>query len=138
MKVRILSDVLQNMIDHARSEYPLECCGLLSGAGSVIDSIHRTPNEKVSTTEFFIPVQDLFQFFRQMRRERRNFLGIYHSHPQGEARPSWRDAREFFYPGTTYWIVSLKSNVPDVRCYKWVKMSFCETPFQAINAMPAP
>jgi proteasome lid subunit RPN8/RPN11 len=128
--VRIQGEVLEKMVEHARREYPLECCGLLSGSGWEIDGIRETGNHRQSRSEFFIPVEELFAFFRELRRSGREHLGIYHSHPTSRSLPSSRDVAEFHYPEVSYWIVSLKGEEPDVRCFRWDERDFKNVDFE--------
>lgn len=114
------------MIDHAQSDYPLECCGLLSGTEDVIDEVTTASNLKRSPCEFFIAPSELFDFMRRIRSERRVFLGIYHSHIRSPAFPSERDIAEFHYHDVSYWIVSLDEPTPDVRCFVWKDSQFSE------------
>ncbi len=118
------------MVEHAHREYPLECCGLLSGSGWEIDGIRETGNQRQSRSEFSIPVEELFAFFRELRRSGREHLGIYHSHPTSRSLPSSRDVAEFHYPGVSYWIVSLKGEEPDVRCFRWDERDFKNVDFE--------
>ncbi len=128
--VRIDGKVLEKMVEHARREFPLECCGLLSGSGWEIDGIRETGNHRQSRREFSIPVEELFAFFRGLRRSGREHLGIYHSHPTSRSLPSSRDVAEFHYPEVSYWIVSLKGEEPDVRCFRWDKRGFKNVDFE--------
>ena len=132
-RIQISFKVLQQMIDHARSEYPQECCGLLSGRDVLIDGICPTVNQKESVREFFIPIRDLFDFFRELRRKRKEHLGIYHSHPYSKPYPSARDISEFHYHKVSYWIVSLKLAKPEVRCFRWGRTGFKDHPFRVIS-----
>lgn len=131
--VLICSNVLQRMIEHAVCEYPLECCGLLSGTQGVIDAIRPTGNDRQSSTEFSVPHRELFDFFKEIRCTRWQHLGIYHSHPDGDAFPSDRDVTEFHYPRVSYWIVSLNVQKPNVRCYLWEGDSFHEALYEVLG-----
>ncbi len=124
--IEIASGALQEMIDHAQAEYPLECCGLLSGISPLIEEVTPTANQKRSPCEFFIAPEDLFAFMRRIRSESRNFLGIYHSHITSSALPSERDVAEFYYQDVSYWIISLEEPVPDVQCFVWGESGFRE------------
>ncbi len=132
--VRIAGKVLQEMVEHARREYPLECCGLLSGSGWNIDGIRATGNQRQSREEFFVPVEELFAFFRGLRRSGKEHLGIYHSHPTSRSRPSSRDVAQFHYPDVSYWIVSLKEAEPDVRCFCWDQRDFKNVDFEVYGS----
>jgi proteasome lid subunit RPN8/RPN11 len=122
------------MVEHARREYPLECCGLLSGSGCNIDGIRATGNQRESREEFFVPVQELFAFFKGLRRSGKEHLGIYHSHPTSRSLPSSRDVAEFHYPEVSYWIVSLKGAEPDVRCFRWEERDFKNVDFEVYGS----
>ncbi len=130
----VTSDVIEGMQEHARQEYPLECCGLLTGHGKVIDGIQRATNERRSSRSFFVPPVELLAFMKATRRENREFLGIYHSHPDGNPRPSRRDANEFHYPGVGYWIVAVEPSRTLVRCYRWSVGEFRADSFEVLPA----
>ncbi len=130
--IQIDGSALEAMRDHARREYPLECCGLLWGQGKVVEGLFSATNEKASRTEFQIPGPELVGFMKSIRGKSKEFLGVYHSHPEGPARPSRRDADEFHYREVSYWIVSLRDGRPEVRCYRWAGNEFLETPYQVI------
>lgn len=133
MPVSVCQPILKKMIEHARLEYPLECCGFLSGCRQLADTITPATNEKKSRHEFFIPPRELFGFFRELRRSSKDLIGIYHSHPQSEAMPSPRDISDFHYPEAGYWIISLKNREPDIRCFQWVRMGFEEVAYTVIH-----
>ncbi|MFQ5738399.1 MAG: Mov34/MPN/PAD-1 family protein [Acidobacteriota bacterium] len=132
-EVSIRRPVLERMIGHARRDYPLECCGLLSGRGRVIDEIVEATNQRQSRTQFAVPARELVSFMRAARNSSKRLLGLYHSHPRSEARPSQRDIAEFFYHGASYWILSLKRRVPEVRCFRWDQTAFEETAFLIVD-----
>ena len=131
--VRIRRVVVDQMIEHARCEHPMECCGLLYGSAEVIDGIRPARNQKQSSREFSVSSRDLLKFFKELRASGRKHLGIYHSHPHTEPRPSERDVDEFYYPEVSYWIVSLKRQKPRVRCFRWIGNGFQEVPFNLIE-----
>jgi proteasome lid subunit RPN8/RPN11 len=131
--IRIKAEIIEEMKGHALMELPNECCGLLSGSEELIDGIRRCSNERSSPTQFSVPPAELFKFFRSLRTQRRDFLGIYHSHPDGKPTPSKRDEEEFHYPDTSYWIVSLNNGRASVRCFAWVEAGFAEVPFKVLK-----
>ena len=132
MRIVICQAVFESMIEHARREHPMECCGLLAGRGKLIEGITRSTNLMRSCSEFEIPPQELFAFMEGLRRDSREFLGIYHSHTQGNASPSERDARELYYPEVSYWIISTWKAV-EVCCYRWLKGGFEPVPYQVVR-----
>lgn len=127
--MNIRQDILRQMKEHARAEMPNECCGLLSGKDGVIDDIRRCRNEFVSPSEFRVSPHDLIEFFRGLGEGGREFLGIYHSHPDGTPAPSKRDEEEFRYRDASYWIVSLHNGLASVRCFEWRRVRFVEVSY---------
>ena len=117
------------MTEHALAELPNECCGMLSGEKCFIDEIMCCANEYSSSSEFSVSPPELFEFLRSLRERGRDFLGVYHSHPEGKHTPSGRDGEEFHYRDTSYWIVSLNNGLASVRCFVWGLVGFVEVPF---------
>jgi len=94
------------MLRHARRQPGAECCGLLAGHGGIITAIFPTENALASPNAYEIAPRELFALFRRMREEHFEHLGIYHSHPTGENKPSARDIEQAFYPEAAYFIIS--------------------------------
>ena len=131
--VRIRRGIVSAMLRQALDELPNECCGLLSGTGGLIDCIRPCRNQRKSSTAFSVEPSELFDFFRSLRQEGKEFLGIYHSHPRGSGTPSPRDVDEFHYPGVSYWILSLHNGSAGVRCFEWDREGFVEVPYEVLN-----
>lgn len=132
-KITIEKSILAEMLAHARASFPQECCGLLTGFGNHTSGITKATNQLASRSAFFIPPQELFEFFRRLRTSGQDFTGIYHSHPRGPVMPSLRDVEEFQYPDICYWIISLADQEPDIRCYRWGKMAFDEIGYEVLE-----
>ncbi|WP_373488880.1 Mov34/MPN/PAD-1 family protein [Blastomonas sp.] len=81
------------LLDQARAAHPLECCGLLLGEGGVVCAIVPTANVADNPARHFeIDPAMLIAAERAMRQGGAQLIGYYHSHPDGLARPSARDA----------------------------------------------
>ncbi len=132
MKISIDKPILAEMLAHARETFPQECCGLLTGSGAHTSGIKRATNQLASRSAFFIPPEELFEFFRALRASGQEFTGIYHSHPRGPKVPSQRDVEESQYRDVCYWIISLAEEEPDIRCYRWGKMTFEEIGYEVV------
>jgi proteasome lid subunit RPN8/RPN11 len=104
--VRVRTDILKAMVEHARSEPNIECCGLLAGRDGVITAIYPTNNALASATAYEIAPQELFRLFRTMLDEGLTHMGIYHSHPATENVPSPSDIAQSYYPDQAYFIIS--------------------------------
>ncbi len=133
-EISIDKPILAEMLAHAREILPLECCGLLTGEGNHTSGIRRATNQLASGTAFFMPPEELFEFFRVLRASGEQLTGIYHSHPGSPAVPSPRDVEEYHYRDVCYWIISLAEREPDIRCYRWGKMTFEEIGYEVVTA----
>lgn len=103
--VRIERSVFDRLLAEARANPNMECCGLLAGRDTVISVILPAKNALQSANAYEIAPEELFAFFRRMRSEELEHLGIYHSHPTGENAPSPLDLKRAFYPAAAYLIV---------------------------------
>ena len=110
--IRVRADILKEMLGHARREPGIECCGLLAGRDGIVTVIFPAKNALASATAYEIAPQELFGFFRQMRAEGLEHLGIYHSHPSSENAPSARDVQQAYYSDQAYFIVSPLADAP--------------------------
>jgi proteasome lid subunit RPN8/RPN11 len=110
--VRVRAEVLKQMLEHARREPQMECCGLLAGREGVITAIFPATNALASPTAYEIAPKDLFQLFRTLRAEGLAHLGHYHSHPSTENIPSPKDIEQAGYPDHAYFIVSPRADAP--------------------------
>jgi proteasome lid subunit RPN8/RPN11 len=110
--VRIRGEVVSRMMEEARREPSVECCGVLGGRGGVISAILPARNALASPSEFEIAPEELFRIFRELRASRLDHLGIYHSHPAGDNAPSARDIERAFYPDAAYFVVSPLPDAP--------------------------
>ena len=104
--VRIGAVALALLREETQKTLPQECCGFLAGQGGVITVILPAPNLLASPRAFEIAPQELFRLVREMRAQKLEHLGIYHSHPAGGNFPSARDIERAFYPDLAYFIIS--------------------------------
>ena len=120
MSVRIRRRVIDAIIDHARRDAPLECCGLLAARDGIIDESIPVRNLEASPVVFLIDPRDHFAALKRARAEGREIVGAYHSHPRSPAIPSATDLAEAHYEEFFYVIASLAADQPDVRVYRLV------------------
>jgi proteasome lid subunit RPN8/RPN11 len=111
--VRIRTEILKKMLEHARSDRRIECCGLLAGRDGVITHIFPAANALASATAYEIAPTELFHLFKTLRAEGLTHLGHYHSHLATENVPSPTDIEQAGYPDHTYFIVSLLDGAPE-------------------------
>ncbi len=90
-----------------------ECCGLLAGCDGVITYAFRTENIAVDPVRNYeIDPKEIVRFMRETRAVGLEFLGIYHSHPNGENVPSPRDIAMAYYSEEAYFIISPLPDAP--------------------------
>jgi [CysO sulfur-carrier protein]-S-L-cysteine hydrolase len=101
----------QVMLTHVLSCLPEEACGLISGTceGKVVSVIPIT-NELHSQTAFRMDPKDQIRAFLQIEANNLDLIAVYHSHPNGPARPSESDIDQFRYPGVVQLIWSLQDS----------------------------
>jgi proteasome lid subunit RPN8/RPN11 len=111
--IRIHRSVVEIIVDHARQNPSVECCGLIAGIGGAIT--HSFPVANVArnpATGYEIAPEEIVRCMRQMRSLGLVFLGIYHSHPKGENAPSPRDIERAYYSEEAYFILSPAPDAP--------------------------
>jgi proteasome lid subunit RPN8/RPN11 len=107
MAVSISQAVLGSILADAARAHPDECCGLLLGAGDLIEcavpaaNIHPDP-----ARHFEIDPQALVDAHRAARVGGPRLVGYYHSHPTGKAEPSAADRAEAAHDGSVWAIVA--------------------------------
>ncbi|HEV2617936.1 MAG TPA: M67 family metallopeptidase [Candidatus Acidoferrales bacterium] len=117
--IRIRREILSAMREEAAKMPAQECCGLLAGRDGVISAIFPAGNAHATpATAYEIAPQELFRMVKEIRAKQLELLGIYHSHPRGENRPSPRDIASAFYSEAAYFIASpLADAVQPVRAF---------------------
>jgi proteasome lid subunit RPN8/RPN11 len=108
MSLELPVAVLEAVVEHARLEFPNECCGLLAGRGTRVERLYRGSNIDRSPYTYRLDPQEQLRFFKAIDAEGLELLGIYHSHTQSAAYPSKTDVARAFYPDAVYVIVSLR------------------------------
>ena len=118
--VRLTSDVVAEIQQHARETYPDECCGFLvaSEGGDdaperEIDRVERAANNAHRSRErrFVIGAEELRGAEERARASGATVVGFYHSHPDHPARPSQFD-QEHAWPWYTYLVIAVTSAGP--------------------------
>lgn len=121
--VYIPKHVYDEMFEHARQEYPNECCGVVVGSiynDKRIFESHRTRNinKERAKDRFIMDPDELNMLDKQARVSNLDILGFYHSHPDHPDKPSEYD-REWAHPGYSYIIISVKAG-KDLRARSWI------------------
>lgn len=111
------------MVEHARQEFPNECCGLLAGRGSRVARLYRGQNIDRSPFTYRLDPQEQHRFFKEIDAAELELLAIYHSHTQSAAVPSRTDVDKAYYPDAAHVIVSLRDqqaprDAAEIRAYR--------------------
>jgi len=119
LNLSLAPGLLEQIVHHARSGLPLECCGLIAGREQSATRFIPITNRLASTTEFDMEPAELIAAIRSLRTNGESLQAIFHSHPRGPAVPSPRDIERAWYPETAHIIVSLASaESPEVRGFR--------------------
>lgn len=100
----------ERIMAQARAAHPRECCGLLEGDGGRITAVHPARNLARAADRFEIDPAEQFRLMREGAR----IVGCYHSHPNGAAAPSPRDAEGAGEAGFL-WLIAAE----ELRAFVW-------------------
>ena len=107
-----------DMIAHAREDYPYEVCGMLAGTNDRVARVYRTTNSEKSETRYYMEPREQLRFMQDMDDKGLDLLAIYHSHPKTQAYPSVTDVGLAFYPESLYVILTLQDpQAPQIRAF---------------------
>lgn len=126
----------RRMIGHCLEEKPLEACGLLVGAVDQVVAAYATDNEHRSAVIYKVDDHQLLQVFQELRVDRHEIIGIYHSHVRTAAVPSRTDIEQATWPEAYYVIVSLANQHPSVRAWRIVDHQVSEYPVVVVKGGP--
>lgn len=110
---------LDKIIEHARREYPLECCGILAGKKGKITRVYSLGNIEKSPFSYRLEPEEQLGVFRAIEEDGLELSAIYHSHPHSPPYPSQRDVDLAFYPDSLILIISLMDRqVPEICAFQ--------------------
>lgn len=107
--LRLPAAGLRRMREHACAAWPEEACGLLAGSstGNRVMDVRVCLNVAMDRERGYeIDPETFLRIEHAGRRSHRTVIGVWHSHPHGDARPSARDLAEA-WPGWSYVILGV-------------------------------
>ena len=117
--ITLPKEIREKMVQHAREEYPRECCGMLAGKETTITKLFRIKNIAQRMDEYELDPLEQVNAFEEIDRSSLKLLGVYHSHPHHPCYPSELDINQAFYPDTLFFIISLKEmNTFQLKAFK--------------------
>ncbi len=118
--LKLSSRLIDQMIAQARTEAPLETCGVLGGRDGQAMALYPIANALRSTVRYQAEPEGLLAAFLDIEAHGWDIIGIYHSHPAGPEEPSATDIAEAYYPDAVYIIISLAHAPPSIRGFRIV------------------
>lgn len=107
MPVQLSSTLQDQLLAAAAAAHPHECCGLLFGTPERVDTAQACTNVADDPLRTFeIDAAALIAAERSARDGGPALIGYYHSHPNGRAEPSARDAADACRDGRLWLIVA--------------------------------
>lgn len=123
----IRKNLLEQMIEHSKREFPNEACGILSGSQGRVEKVYEMTNVDKNPETFFMDAKEQLKVMKEIRSKGEEMIGIYHSHVASEAYPSSHDVELALYPEVSYVIVSLRNKKnPSIRSFKIVEGKITE------------
>jgi [CysO sulfur-carrier protein]-S-L-cysteine hydrolase len=110
--------VYQEMIEYCRNHLPYEACGLLSGVTGKGLTLWKLKNESRRLNRFYMSRKSIKQAVEEMEEHEELPTGIFHSHPNTPATPSFQDIKNNPYTKLAYIIVSFYKGKVEVGCFK--------------------
>ena len=118
--MKISRALLDEIVAHARSEAPNECCGMVASDDGRAVKVSPAVNAAASPLRYEIEPADQYRIEMAIDEGGHDLGAIYHSHTRSEPYPSQTDVNLAFHPHALYVIVGLASGEPDVRAYRIV------------------
>jgi proteasome lid subunit RPN8/RPN11 len=102
------------ILRHCGENYPLECCGLITGRGGKAEQVHLAnniwSNEQERTRRFLLDPQEQLRIERSLDGTDQSVIGNFHSHPDHPAEPSALDT-EAAWPEYWYLIGPVQAGI---------------------------
>ena len=116
----ISPELVERMVEHARRDFPNECCGMVAVRDGRAVSVHEAENIARSPLRFEVDGMEVHRTIEAIEDSGAQLGAIYHSHTRSEPYPSQTDINfAAGWPGVQWLIVGLRRNSPEavVRCY---------------------
>ena len=115
--MRISRELYDQIVAHARSEAPNECCGMVASRDGEAVKVYRARNAAASPLRYEIDGAEQYRIQMQIEDAGFDLGAIYHSHTRTEPFPSQTDINLAFYPDALYLIVGLAAEDPEMRAF---------------------
>jgi proteasome lid subunit RPN8/RPN11 len=117
--VKLPSALADQIIEHARAEFPNECCGLIAGSGDLATRVLPTTNAEGTPFMYVMDPREQMELMDAIEDAGEDLVAIYHSHTRSAAYPSKTDVELAFFAEPLYVIVSLQdADQPVIRAFR--------------------
>ncbi len=116
--MKIKKEVIEQIRAHGIQDLPIEACGYLAGISrdNIITRAVKLKNIDNSPEHFSFDIEEQFKAIKKLRSEGLDVLGVYHTHPETEARMSSEDLKFANDQNLVYLIYSLKND--NYKCFR--------------------
>ncbi|MCE1254105.1 MAG: M67 family metallopeptidase [Anaerolineae bacterium] len=126
IKIALPQALLDQLINEVVQHLPEEACGFLTGTSEgIVENILPVENIQHQTKSFKMDGLEQLNKMQEMEEKRQTWLGIYHSHPEGEAYPSNTDIISQVYPEIAMFICAPNESGWQVKAF-WVNEGLVE------------
>lgn len=129
MTLRLPEDLHNQIVDHCLAEVPNEGCGLIAVSDGSVVKVYETANQDASPSGFTVPPQEHYEALRDAESHGWEIGGVFHSHPDGTARPSIVDVKGALDPEWFYLVVGLAGE-PQLRAWRILDDRISEVPVE--------
>jgi [CysO sulfur-carrier protein]-S-L-cysteine hydrolase len=122
------------IVRHARDEFPRECCGLIAGKDGTPTRLYRMTNVEEGNRLYRVDDDELYQLTKELYDRDEVEFAIYHSHPSSPAYPSKTDVELAFWQDAYYLICSLEEpDSPYLRAFRIVDSQISEAEIEVVE-----
>ena len=118
--MEISPDLVERMVEHARRDFPNECCGMVAVRDGRAVSVHEAENVAHSPLRFEVDGLEVHRTIEAIEDAGGELGAIYHSHTRSDPYPSQTDINfAANWPGIAWIIVGLdRAGEATVRTYR--------------------
>ena len=119
MQIILSKDQKEVLVSHAKKCVPAESCALLFGKmdsdSCSVSDVFLAQNTEDSPVNFTISNEELLKGYKLAEQKNLDVVGIFHSHPNSDAIPSYTD-REFMQINPVVWVI-FSNRYDDLKAY---------------------
>ena len=119
--MKISRELYDEVLVHALSEAPNECCGMIASQDGIAVKVFPAINVAASPLRYELDPREQLKIELEIDDQGWDLGAIYHSHTRSAPFPSETDRNLAFHPDSIYLIVGLtQPDQPDVQAW-WIR-----------------